>query len=381
MFIKSLNPFFALAIYVSVLSGALLFPYNFSYPKSYIKPEVRWLSYTNGIEISSPSVIKSIVPPKKLYDSIVTGEGLTIDVWLSTGNTMQHGPARIISYSYNKYLRNFTLGQDGTNLVLRLRTTNTGLNGQPELVARNIFYANNGMHIVAIYDFEHEIVYVNGKKQMCKEFHAGKFANWDKSYNLAIGNELTGNRPWLGKIYKVAIYNRALSRQEVLRNYKVGSGFLPNDALRGRCVSDGLVAHYLFDERSGDLIKDQSALTPAIDLHISEKLEVTNKIFLRTPYQDYYFDFGTIKDLVVNILGFIPLGFLLFKILRSKYKFFLNSIVIVLIVGILYTFSIESLQYFLESRVSTMTDIVHNNIGIALGIVAARMRGRKTGRE
>ena len=36
---------------------------------------------------------------------------------------------------------------------------------------------------------------------------------------LALANELTEDRPWLGEFYLVAIYDRALSQDEVSRNF------------------------------------------------------------------------------------------------------------------------------------------------------------------
>lgn len=51
-----------------------------------------------------------------------------------TESLEQYGPARIVSSSNDIYSRNFTLGQSGSALVLRLRTPLTGPNGsQPSL--------------------------------------------------------------------------------------------------------------------------------------------------------------------------------------------------------------------------------------------------------
>jgi hypothetical protein len=53
-------------------------------------------------------------------------------------------------------------------------------------------------------------------------FHKGGPAS---DYRLAIGNELTNNRPWLGEVFLIAIYNRALSANEVQQNFGAGVGF------------------------------------------------------------------------------------------------------------------------------------------------------------
>ena len=40
---------------------------------------------------------------------------------------------------------------------------------------------------------------------------------------LGLANEVTGDRPWLGTFFLVAIYSRDLSAQEVGQNFKAGS--------------------------------------------------------------------------------------------------------------------------------------------------------------
>ena len=41
------------------------------------------------------------------------------------------------------------------------------------------------------------------------------FSNWNPAFHLAIGNELTGNRPWVGTISYLAIYPFAMSPPQI----------------------------------------------------------------------------------------------------------------------------------------------------------------------
>lgn len=41
------------------------------------------------------------------------------------------------------------------------------------------------------------------------------FSNWDDSYYLSVGNEVTGNRPWDGYMRNLYISDRSLNRQEI----------------------------------------------------------------------------------------------------------------------------------------------------------------------
>ena len=44
-------------------------------------------------------------------------------------------------------------------------------------------------------------------------------SNWDRSYRFALANEMTQDRSWLGSFYKVAVYDRALTAEEVAQLY------------------------------------------------------------------------------------------------------------------------------------------------------------------
>ena len=55
---------------------------------------------------------------------------------------------------------------------------------------------------------------------------AGDFFNWDY-YVLALGNELTGDRPCLGEIYLAEIFDRVLTPGEIIQNHDAGFFVLP----------------------------------------------------------------------------------------------------------------------------------------------------------
>ena len=52
------------------------------------------------------------------------------------------------------------------------------------------------------------------------------FSNWDPTYHLAIGNELTGNRPWAGTISEAAIYPFAMAPSQI-KSHQREVRFLP----------------------------------------------------------------------------------------------------------------------------------------------------------
>ncbi len=65
------------------------------------------------------------------------------------------------------------------------------------------------------------IIFVDGKQVVSKKV-GGTFGNWDAKYRLVLANEVTNDRPWLGDMHLVAIYDRALSAKEVQQNFAAG---------------------------------------------------------------------------------------------------------------------------------------------------------------
>ena len=74
----------------------------------------------------------------------------TLLATIATNDRQQRGPARIISLSDGPYSRNLTLGQEETDLILRLRTPVTGNNGSSPDIAVPDFFSDLDFHTVAI---------------------------------------------------------------------------------------------------------------------------------------------------------------------------------------------------------------------------------------
>lgn len=106
---------------------------------------------------------------------------------------------------------------------MRLRTTTTNNNGQPSLTSAAGTARAEPQHVVYTRDASGVgRLYVNGALVVAGAV-SGDLSNWNAGYPLALANELTGNRPWLGELDLVAVYDRALSADEVARNTAAGA--------------------------------------------------------------------------------------------------------------------------------------------------------------
>jgi hypothetical protein len=178
---------------------------------------------TNGsLKINAATLIASGTAATKVTNALKVSNAVTIDAWVQPTNTTQDGPARILTLSKDKYLRNLTLGQEQASYDVRLRTTRTDTNGKPAVSSAAGTLSATLMHVVYTRNASGTVtLYLNGVRQL-QTTVSGNFSNWDSAYRLALGNELSGGRPWLGSFHRLAIYDRAYSATEVSQAYAAG---------------------------------------------------------------------------------------------------------------------------------------------------------------
>jgi hypothetical protein len=176
-----------------------------------------------GMKVKYATIINSAGPADKLNSALKSTNELTVEAWVTPENTSQSGPARIVTISNDTSRRNVTLGQRISAYEGRTRTTTTDSNGLLGVVSDYGHVNLNKEHVVYTRDSSgHSAIFLNGEL-IAESTGNGDFSNWDDTYRLAIGNELTKNRPWLGEFHMVAIYNRALNLGEVTQNHEATS--------------------------------------------------------------------------------------------------------------------------------------------------------------
>lgn len=313
-----------------------------------------------GVRTDRCAALSSPAPPAKLAEAIQKTGEITVEVDLSTADLNQSGPARIFSYSQGTSLRNFTLGQQEAALSFRLRTTGTDLNGtDPHLETPSVFRPGKRQHLVVTYGNGPQRVYVDGEIAAESEMVSGDFSNWGEDHFLTVGNERTPNRPWRGVLYHAAIYSRALSPGEVARNFRASREGGEN----ANRVSEGLAAFYDFsrgkeEEPFADL--SPAALGGPLGKARFQSLQ-------RTLLANLHLWFG-MKDMIQNILAFLPIGFFLYRLgpasLRKRPAVFVLA---AFCIGLATSFSIEYFQQFTERRSPNLLDLLYNSAGGGLG--------------
>jgi glycopeptide antibiotics resistance protein len=79
-------------------------------------------------------------------------------------------------------------------------------------------------------------------------------------------------------------------------------------------------------------------------------------------------------DMLVNVVLFLPLGWLLHRAARRQGATGRTSLVLVVAAGGLFSLSVETLQYFLATRYSSGVDVATNAVGAWAGAWAEARR-------
>lgn len=105
-----------------------------------------------GLTVTAQGWIESAEPPAEITRRIEASGQFTLHLVCASDDVQQEGPARILSYSIDPMQRNFMVGQEGEDLVFRLRTPATDPNGtRIPLVLPGVFSSTANRDILITY--------------------------------------------------------------------------------------------------------------------------------------------------------------------------------------------------------------------------------------
>ncbi len=188
--------------------------------------DVQWFGGW-GVTINDGKLQGSTTASRKLYDQILATGEYSVEAWVIPSNVTQE-EARIVSYSAGLDARNFTLQQTLYNYDYLQRTSETDANGNPQLSTPDddeVLQATLQHVVITSSPVDGRAIYVNGELVSNLDVQApGSLADWDSTFALVLGNEVSSDRLWAGTLRMVAIHNRVLTPEQVFQNFDVGVG-------------------------------------------------------------------------------------------------------------------------------------------------------------
>ncbi|MEL6927300.1 MAG: VanZ family protein [Cyanobacteria bacterium J06600_6] len=133
--------------------------WQYRQPKFSIDSET---STERGILVDSRQWLQTSKPATSLNQKLAEAGEFSLYLTITTNQTEQFGPARIVTLSDGNYSRNIMLAQEGKDLSLRLRTPITGRNGnKPEFIVPGVFEQPDVYHILVTFARRKLDIYLN----------------------------------------------------------------------------------------------------------------------------------------------------------------------------------------------------------------------------
>ena len=332
--------------------------------KTFPRNHVSWLPDRHGLAFGRPGVAYDPDPlPAPVADS--SGNhvpGFTVEVSLEAALEPGDSFPHIVTIHDGRTPSIFVIGQWQSDLLVRVpvpgkpnRTREAGINalrkGEP--------------HVVVISgDSKSTAFYLDGR--LSRRRTDFKLPLDAVRGQLILGNAASGKRAWSGSLFGIAIFNRALDAKDVAAHQAVWT----RGAVHELANEPGLSALYSFAEGAGQYVSDHSPSQHR--LFIPSEYVVLDKTVLGNSRSVLPRDWRAAKDIVLNLVGFVPFGFLTFIYYRgTSTGRWLRTLTVATLAGAALSLVIEVGQVWLPTRDSSLLDLALNTAGSGIGAVLA----------
>lgn len=300
-------------------------PWRWDLPHGVVNAAAR--TAEGGVTFVAPGTVTTRVPPAWLA-SAIAAQRLELRLVARSASAAQHGPARLVSIAPDPYYRNLTIAQQGADLVLRVRADGAAAPSREpddaaDLILPGVFATPAWRELELRLEPGRLRFLVDGVARVDEPAGARPLAGWNPGFPLTIGNEATFDRPWLGAI-----------REATARIDGVAIDLLDAASV------EGAPRHYWYPGRPVDAV----------------------------PFSRF-----DPEDQVLNLLGYIPLGWILAGVLVRRRGARLRTLAAAALLVTLFSISMELLQFGLPSRSPQTMDVILNSAGGAIGVWLARI--------
>ena len=282
----------------------------------------------------------------------------SVELWLRPSSADQSGV--ILAFYDPRRPRGMLLRQWKRFFLVEKRLWSRELDdGTPEFGVEGVFRDAHAVFLTLASGPKGTSLYIDGS--LVRTADELRLSADNLSGQLVVANSPVENASWSGELQGLAFYSCELAQAQILRHYTKWTQTGRPDVSQ----DEGLVALYLFNEKSGNVIHNQALSGP--DLYIPERYREVHQALLKRPWNEYQPAWDYWESVLINIAGFVPLGFFLYAYLSLGLHVRRGGLITVLVGGLL-SLTMETLQGLLPTRDSGMTDIITNTLGTAAGV-------------
>jgi VanZ family protein len=343
---------------VASMLAACLWPFRF-YPRN----DAEWLKNERGIRCSGMGLIASrdaFPSPSRL-----SADGsITVEIVVRPTSIVRRNVPHLLTFCPEAGPPALVIGAWRDSLIVRLgRPDAPGRRKYREVGAAAAFAVGKTTRVTVVTGPRGTAAYLNGR--LAAEMPDVPLADSDAPLGrLLLGVSPTGGGRWQGDILELTIYGRALSAAEVYRN-QVAAVLQGSSGYREQ---GSTFAHYAFEEGRGESVRNSAARRH--DLTIPRNFHPLRRTVLSLGSQDTRVVPWQLKDVLLNVLGFIPFGFLASWQLAARRRVHDRTAAIVVVsAGFAFSLALEVAQAFLPARNSSLIDLITNTSGTAIGVI------------
>jgi hypothetical protein len=224
----------------------------------------------------------------------------TIEIVLRPAVVINSGVPHMLSFTDRLGREAFYLGQWKESLIIRWFTLDqSGRRWRNEIGVRDALLKDKTHRLTLVSNGTSCCVYVKGA--LAKSFQDVDLIGEKESIrgcSVTVGNSRSVKGPWTGSILALGVYEDGLTESEIARDRDQGAQSVSND---------GLIAPYDLDKSHSTSVPDLSGNKNTFS--VPERVTLTNSLLAWPDYRNQK-ESSPVPDIVVNILGFVPFGFL-----------------------------------------------------------------------
>jgi len=346
---------------IAIFFGVLFFglkPKDFTFTNG-----ANWISERPGIRFSKYGIAYTDPFVESIEEGISELNGFSIIIAFKPESFHEEGFNFILSIHNGKNCDQLLVGQWRSYIIVMNGDDYPNKRKTPRIAA-NIFSLTPRKIILTISTGkEGTKVYVGSQLVKTNSDLILRLPKGDKT-RLVLGNSVYGKHSWNGEIYGLAFYDFPLNAHETV--FQTKRWYKEKDLSFAK--KNKPVVLYLFDEGAGIRAFDHGE--GKLHLEIPPRMQALEKIILSPPWIGLKLNRKFFIDIIVNFIGFIPLGFVIAATLieinvTSKKRVVLMTVALCFIISL----TIEIVQAWVPSRISSMADLAFNTSGALIGAV------------
>ena len=295
---------------------------------------------------------------------------LTIEMAVTPAITHKIGYSPLLVMHDGADQRQLTIWQYDTSLIVMNGDDYDNKQRRPRVVGRNVFSSKRTIYLTITSSGQGTHLYVDGRL-------ADANSNWKLSIpfegeplRLVLGHSVYGRYGWMGDIHGLAISGEAISSESAKSRFDHWAADRRFDSLK--LNSTWLL--FTFDQKNAAQIPDLSGRDNL--LKIPQYMIALQKTILSPAWRPMQWNRAAVGDMVVNIIGFIPLGIVFYGLLQCfPGPFTRYNPLLAVAFCLLLSLGIELAQAWIPTRHSTLLDLILNTFGAGLGTVGWRLVG------